>query len=261
MDIGLTLRSLLFAFVFYVNTALFLVLGAPLLLGPRRWAMMGLEAHARASMFWQRLIVGTDCEVRGLDNLPKGPALIAAKHQSAWDTFGLVPLFRDPAIVMKAELGWIPFYGWFSHKFEHLFIERERGPAALRALIAGARSRLAEGRDVVIFPEGTRRPPGAEPDYKPGVVALYEALDVPCVPVALNSGLFWPRRSLVRYPGTIVVEILEPIPPGLLRTEFRYELQHRIEEASDRLLREAAHSPEAPSLPAEARARLAELEH
>jgi len=245
------LRSLLFVAAFYLNTALFLVLGSPLLFGPRRYAMMGLKAHARASLWLQRMIAGTRMEVRGLDKLPSGPILVASKHQSAWDTFALIPLFKDPALVMKAELGHIPLYGWFSRKFAHVLIARERGPVALRQMIRDAQDRIAAGREIVIFPEGTRRPPGAEPDYKPGLVALYEALDVPCVPLALNSGLYWPRRSLWRHPGTIVVEFLDPIPPGRPRKEFKVELEQRLEAACNRLIAEAAASAAPPPLAAE----------
>jgi 1-acyl-sn-glycerol-3-phosphate acyltransferase len=237
------IRSLLFTLAFYLNSAAFLFFGSWLLLGPRRWAMMGLKAHAIASQWWLERIVGTKLEVRGRERLPAGPILVACKHQSAWDTFGLVPLFRDPAIVLKDELKWIPFYGWFCLKFEHILIKREKGGAALKRLIRDARSRAAQGREIVVFPEGTRRAPGAPPDYKPGVVALYEGLGLPCVPVALNSGVFWPRRSVRRSPGTIVVEFLEPIPPGLPRATFRAELQRRIEEASARLAAEAAGIP------------------
>lgn len=241
------IRALLFTFVFYVNTALFLILGSPLLLGPRAWAMAGLKAHARASLFWQRLIVGTRMEVRGLENLPKGACLVAAKHQSAWDTFALIPLFDDPAIVMKAELGLIPLYGWFSHKFRHVLVRRDKGPAALRQLIRDAKDRAAKGRQIVIFPEGTRRAPGAPPDYKPGVVALYEGLQLPCVPVALNSGLFWPRRSLERRPGIIIVEFLPPIAAGVNRKQFKGLLEENIEAATERLIAEALAAD--PSLP------------
>jgi 1-acyl-sn-glycerol-3-phosphate acyltransferase len=173
------IRSLLFALAFYLNSAAFLVLGSPLLLGPRRWAMMGLKAHAIASQWWLERIVGLRLEVRGHERLPTGPVLVASKHQSAWDTFGLVPLFRDPAIVLKDELKWIPFYGWFCLKFEHILVKREKGGAALKGLIREARSRAAQGREIVVFPEGTRRAPGAPPDYKPGVVALYEGLGLP----------------------------------------------------------------------------------
>jgi 1-acyl-sn-glycerol-3-phosphate acyltransferase len=234
----LLLRSLLFAFAFYVTTALFLVGGSWLLLAPRSWAMAGLRTHAIVSVWLLRVIAGTKLEVRGQDKLPKGAVLVVSKHQSAWDTFGLVPLFRDPAIVLKDELKWIPFYGWFCVKFEHILVRRDKAAVALRAMISDAQSRAAQGREIVIFPEGTRQAPGAAPDYKPGYVALYEALEIPCVPLALNSGLFWPRRELLRHPGTIVVEFLDPIPPGLPRKEFRALLEARLEEAALRLVAE-----------------------
>jgi len=248
------LRSVVFFVVFYVTTALFVVLGSFLLLGPRRYAMMGLKAHAITCLWLLKWIVGTRMEVRGRDKLPKVPYLVASKHQSAWDTFALIPIFSDPALVMKAELTLIPFYGWFSRKFEHVFVRRERGPAALRKLVSDAKQRASAGREILIFPEGTRRPPGSPPDYKPGGVALYEGLGLPCVPMALNSGLYWPRRTLSRYPGTIIVEILEPIPPGLPRAEFRKLLQQRIEEAANRLIVEAAQAPQPPPIPAGAAA-------
>jgi 1-acyl-sn-glycerol-3-phosphate acyltransferase len=252
------LRSLAFAAAFYVATALFLVLGSPLLLGPRRWAMAGLRLHGLTCVWLLRIVAGTRLEVRGRENLPAGPCLVAAKHQSAWDTFGLIPLFRDPAVVLKAELALIPLYGWFCRKFEHIIVSRERAAVALKAMLSTSRERIAQGREIVIFPEGTRTPPGAPPDYKPGIVALYEALGQTCVPIALNSGLYWPRRSLLRYPGTIVVEFLEPIPPGLDRRTFRALVERRIEEASLRLIKEAARAPNPPPLPLSARNALAD---
>ena len=229
------LRSLVFLVAFYLSTAAILILGSPLLLGPRRWAMAGLRFHAVVSLWLMRVICGTKLEVRGREKLPPGAALIAAKHQAAWETFGLVPLLRDPAIVMKEELLKLPLYGWFSRKFEMIPIRRQAGPSALRFMSREAGKRIAEGRDVLIFPEGTRRAPGAEPAYKYGVAHLYAELGVPCVPVALNSGLFWPRHSIRRYPGTIVVEFLEPIPPGLPRKAFSALLEERIETATARL--------------------------
>jgi 1-acyl-sn-glycerol-3-phosphate acyltransferase len=235
----LALRSIVFLVVFYVNTAAFMLLGGWLFLAPRRWAMEGLRLHGLASLWWLKVICGTRLEVRGREKLPKGACLVAAKHQSAWDTFALIPVFHDPAMVMKAELGWIPLYGWFSHKFEHIFVQRERGPSALKAMLKDARDRASQGREIVIFPEGTRRPPGAPPDYKPGYTALYDGLKLPCVPVALNSGLFWPRRSFMRYPGTAVIEILDPVPPSLPRAEARKLIEERIETACARLIAEA----------------------
>lgn len=232
-------RSLLFNLLFYVTTALFVVLGSPLLFAPRRWAMAALAIHARFELWLLKLIVGTTLEVRGAEKLPKGACLVASKHQSAWETFALIPLFRDPALLMKRELFWIPFHGWFSHKFEMIPVDRDKGPAALRRMLREAKDRIADGREIIIFPEGTRRAPGAPPDYKTGVILLYAALGVPCVPVALNSGLYWPRRSLLRRPGTIIVEFLDPIPPGLPKTEFLARLSEAIETASSRLLAEA----------------------
>jgi 1-acyl-sn-glycerol-3-phosphate acyltransferase len=233
------LRSLVFAAVFYVETALFLVLGSWLFFAPRSWAMAGLRTHAIVSCWLLEKIVGTRLEVRGAEKLPKGAYLVVSKHQSAWDTFGLVPLFHDPAIVLKDELKWIPFYGWFCVKFAHILVKRDKAASALKAMIRDAQDRAAAGREIVIFPEGTRRPPGAEPDYKPGYVALYEGLKLPCVPLALNSGLYWPRRSLTRYPGIIVVEFLDPLPAGLPRKQFREELESRLEAACNRLIAEA----------------------
>ncbi len=245
----LLVRSLAFLVVFYVNTALFLALGSWLLLGPRRWAMEGLRLHGLASLWWMRVICGTRIEVRGREKLPDGACLVAAKHQSAWDTFALIPVFRDPAMVMKAELGLIPLYGWFSHKFQHIFVRRDRGPSALKAMLRDARQRAEQGREIVIFPEGTRRPPGAPPDYKAGFLALYEGLGLPCVPLALNSGLYWPRRSFLRYPGTAVIELLDPVPPGLPRAQARALIQERIETACARLIAEARAAPNPPPLP------------
>ena len=248
------LRSLIFAVVFYVNTAAFLIIGSPLLLGPRSWAMAGLKAHALASIWWLRVICGTKLKVLGQENLPEGAALIASKHQSAWDTFGLIPFTRDPAMIMKRELLSLPLYGWFSRKFEMIFVQRDLGPSALRKMALDAAERAAQGRDIVIFPEGTRRAPGAEPAYKPGVVFLYQKLNIPCVPVALNSGVFWPRRSLMRRPGTLTVEFLPPIPPGLPRKEFLSRLETQIETATARLV--AAETAIAPPLDSTAGSRV-----
>ncbi len=232
-------RSLLFNILFYVTTTLFIVVGSPLFFAPRRWAMAALAVHGRFELWLLKVVCGIKLEVRGREKLPQGACLVAAKHQSAWETFGLIPLFRDPALLMKRELFWIPFHGWFSHKFGMIPVDRDKGPAALRRMVREAKLRVAQGREIIIFPEGTRRALGAPPDYKTGVVLLYETLQIPCVPLALNSGAFWPRRSLSLRPGTIVVEFLDPIPPGLPKAEFLDRLTRSIETASARLLVEA----------------------
>ncbi len=237
--IALYARSLLFYPILYVTWAVFLILGSWLLLCPRRWAMAGLAAHGDTTVFLLRAICGTRMEVRGREKLLQGPVIVAAKHQSAWDTFALISLMRDPALVMKAELLSVPLYGRFCRKFELIPVQRDLGPAALRQMSREARSRAAEGREILIFPEGTRKNPGDAPDYKPGVALLYQDLNVPVCPVALNSGMCWPRRSFLRYPGTIVAKFLDPIPPGLPRQEFMERLQSVIEVASNRLCLEA----------------------
>ena len=244
----IVVRSLVYAAAFYLTTALFLLLGSWLLLCPRAWAMKGLALHGQTCVWLLNLICGTKLEVRGHDKLPKSACLAVAKHQSAWDTFALVPLFRDPAIVLKDELKWIPVYGWFCVKFAHILVKRDKAASALKTMIRDARDRAGQNREIVIFAEGTRTAPGAKPDYKSGYVALYEGLGLPAVPVALNSGLYWPRRSFLRYPGTIIVEFLEPLPPGLPRAAFRSRIESAIEEATARLIREAASSPNPPPL-------------
>lgn len=254
------MRVALYTFLFYAVGFIMLVPGCWLLIAPRSWTMQVLIQHARISIWLLDKIVGTSLEMRGLENLPEGAALIASKHQSAWDTFGLVPYLHDPTIIMKRELFWIPFYGWFSAKFGMIFVRRERGPAALRKMAQDAMDRAAQGRHILIFPEGTRRASGAPPAYRPGTVYLYERLGLPCVPVALNSGLYWPRRSLRRHPGKIIVEILEPIPPGLPRKIFAKRLEAAIEKASDALIVEAANSKNPPPIPPDAAQRLGILQ-
>lgn len=257
----IALRSIIYAVAFYLTTAVMLVGGIWLLASPRSWAMAGLRLHGRICTWLLEVICGTRVDVRGLENIPAGPCLVVAKHQSAWDTFALIPLFRDPAIILKDELKWIPFYGWFCVKFEHVLVKRDRAAAALKQMVGDAKDRVESGRQVLIFPEGTRKAPGEEPDYKPGYVALYEGLGVPCVPLALNSGLFWPRRSFLRFPGTIVVELLPAIPPGMPRAAFRKAIEAQIEASSSALIEEAARSsPESPLID-EARRRLSEIKN
>jgi 1-acyl-sn-glycerol-3-phosphate acyltransferase len=232
------LRSIVFNVAFYLNVTVFSLIAAPALVLPSRATVAVAKAWGRASLRLTRLICGLKVEWRGLDALPPGPLLIAAKHQSAWETFALLTVFDIPTFVLKRELLRIPFFGWSLWKGGMIPVDRGSGKEELAKLIADTRAALAEGRQIIVFPEGTRRPPGAEPDYKLGLVQLYAACNVPCVPVALNSGLFWPRRSFLRLPGTIRVEFLDPIPPGLPRAAFFRRVQQDIEAASARLAAE-----------------------
>lgn len=235
---GLTLfRSALFMAWFAVETALIAVVCLPALLLPRRassWVGRNWSALTLLGLKW---CAGLDYEVRGTP--PEGGVLVAAKHMSMWDTLALYFLLGDPAMVLKRELLRLPFYGWYLWGAGSIAVDREGHASALRKMAHAAQGVIAEGRPVLIFPEGTRKKPDAVPDYKPGVAGLYGQLHVACVPVALNSGLFWTGPGgFVKKPGRIVIEFLPPIPAGLKRAEFMAVLKGRIEEATARLVRE-----------------------
>ena len=228
-------RSLVFNFLFFLGGSLFLVALLPGLLLPRR-SVMYFPAIWHGYVLWiLRLTCGITHEIRGRENLPAGPSLVAVKHQSAWDTMILPIVLGDVAYVLKQQLLWIPIYGWYLRKLDNLPVDRAGGASALRAMVETGKRIIAQGRSIVIFPEGTRTVPGERRPYHPGIAALYTQLDVPVVPVALNSGLFWGRRAFLKRPGRIVLEFLPPIAPGLPRKVFMRELESRIETASERL--------------------------
>ena len=233
------LRALAFYIAFFGVTALFGAAGLPLLLAPRRWVMRFGRFWARCVLAVLKAIVGLDGEIRGFEHVPSGPSIIAMKHQSAWDTLILPVILDDFAVVVKRELFFVPFYGWYAARAGSIAIDRQGGAGALRHMVAAARQAVAAGRPVVIFPEGTRTAPGQRLIYQPGVAALYQALALPVVPAAVNSGLYWGRRSFVKRPGRIVLEFLEPIRPGLPRRQVMAELETRIENATAALEREA----------------------
>ena len=231
-------RSIVFNVLFYLSTALWLIIALPTFFLPYRAILEVAKAWGRTNLVLLR-VAGIDYEVRGRNKIPSGPLIVAAKHQSAWETFALLPLFDNPVFIVKRELQWIPIFGWLMIKGRMVPVDRGARSQALNAMTERARVELARGRQLIIFPEGTRRPAGAEPRYKYGVAHLYAAEGVPCVPIALNSGLFWPRRSIRRVPGTVLVEVLDPIQPGLDKDVFFKQLQHEIESATARLIAEA----------------------
>jgi len=232
----IVLRSVAFNIVFYLVLFVYLIAAMPTLLMPRGALLAMVKNWSRVNLWLLRIICNIDCEFRGLDNIPQGAALIASKHQSMWETFALITVLKDPAYILKRELLWIPFFGWCAAKARMIPVDRGARSQALAAMTARAREETANGREIIIFPEGTRRAPGAEPKYKYGVAFLYTELGVPCVPVALNSGLFWPRRSFMRYPGVVRVEFLPPIAPGLDRQTFHDRLQDAIETKTAELV-------------------------
>lgn len=232
-------RAALFNIVFFAWTAIIGTIGLPFLLAPRRAAMRFGRFWSRGVLFLLRAIVGLEHRIVGLDRIPAGGCIVAMKHQSAWDAIALPLVLDDPAAIVKRELLVLPFYGWYMGRAGAIAIDRKGGAVALRRMLAAARQAAAEGRPVVIFPQGTRVAPGASMPYQPGVAALYQALGVPLVPAAVNSGLFWGRRSFVKRRGRIVLEFLEPIQPGWSRRRLMTELEQRIETATSALERGA----------------------
>ena len=215
----------------------------PVLAGPYHWSITAQRAWARGSLWLARVLLGIRYEIRGQENLPanmqESPVIIACKHQSTFETILFNIVVPRPAIVLKKELLNLPFYGWYSRRMGAIPVDRKGKTAAMRRMLRTAEAAVAQGRPIVIFPEGSRTAPGVKGMFHPGVAGLYRHLTLPVVPVALDSGLYWPRRQMVKKPGTIVVEYLPAIPPGLPRPEFMDTLAARIDTGTDQLLQQA----------------------
>ncbi|THD61059.1 1-acyl-sn-glycerol-3-phosphate acyltransferase [Phenylobacterium sp.] len=231
----LAIRSLLYVVLFYLWTAMVAVGCTPILFGPSRWTLGMFHLWGRG-VVGLLAVCGIRVEVRGREHIPTGPALVAPKHLCMLDVFAQFTWLPGSVFVMKKELSYIPWFGWYAAKVGTIDIDRGKGASALKQMVREAKTLFAKGRQVVIFPEGHRGTPGVAGDYKPGVAALYRELDVPVIPVATNSGVHWPAHGFLRRPGLIVFEYLEPIPPGLKRAEFMRILEERIETASNKLL-------------------------
>jgi 1-acyl-sn-glycerol-3-phosphate acyltransferase len=235
------LRSIIYFLWFVVLTVVLNVGFLPALLMPRRVTRFAAKLWCQGQLWGLRTIAGLSYDVRG--EIPPRGVIVASKHMSMWDTLALFLLLEDVTIILKRQLLLVPFYGWYAFKVGFIFIDRKGRASALRKMAAGARTAMQRGQTILIFPEGTRKSPGAPADYKPGVAALYGELGVPCVPVALNSGLYWTGPSgFLKKPGTVVVRFRPVIPPGMKRREFMTTLESRIETATAQLLAEAANA-------------------
>ncbi|TAJ41036.1 MAG: 1-acyl-sn-glycerol-3-phosphate acyltransferase [Reyranella sp.] len=240
---GLGIRSFLFNVGWYVGSTVIAIVGAPILLLPRRRVIAWSHFWIAFCLGWLRLTCRLTHRLGGLENMPAGPVIIAAKHQSTWETLAFALLFPNAAIILKRELLFIPVVGWAMARAGHIGVERGDGAKALRSLVKQTKAALADGRSILIFPEGTRTPVGAQPPYQVGTAALYRQLGVPVVPVALNSGVFWGRRKFIKWPGVIDVEVLPEIPPGLDRKTFMETLRERIEGATAKLVQDPKRRP------------------
>lgn len=237
----IALRSYMFVAWLYGWMALCGILYLPTLVLPRVVAQRAIRLYAQIIRGGLKLICNIETEVRGRENIPQGPHIYAGKHHCMLDIFIPFIVSPDPAIVLKRELLLYPFLGWYALKTRMIPIDRSGSSKTLKKMIAAARQRVADGRSIVIFPEGTRTAPYSEPAYQPaGIAALNKALDLPIVPVATNAGLCWPARGTRRKPGRIIYEILAPIPAGLDRKALMPRLEQAIETASSRLLEEGA---------------------
>ena len=254
------LRSIVFNTVFYANTIIRMLVLAPYYFSvPRKVAYRIPKAWASSSTWLMEKIVGTTFEIEGLENIPPGGYILAPKHQSFWDTFALLPYLNDPVYILKRELMWIPFFGWYVAKQRMIPVDRSARGKAMAAVMDRTKAEMRDGRQLIIYPEGTRRPPGAEPVYKYGIARLYRDLAVPVVPVVMHPGLFWPRRTTLRFPGHLKVRILPPIMPGMDPDAFFDKLVADMEAASDALLIETVRdNPDLP-VPESAETRLKQL--
>lgn len=257
----IALRSFIFNVAFYIVLIVEMIVFTPyyFLVSPKK-AWWVPKFWARSNVWLQEKIVGTKFELTGQENLPDGSYIVAPKHQSFFDAYAFLPWIPDGLYILKRELMWIPLFGWYIMKMKMIPVNRGTRSKALKQAVRAAKELMAEReRQLIIYPEGTRRPAGAEPAYKWGIVELYHRLEIPVVPIAHVAGIYWPRRKFLRYPGTLKARILPPIPPGLGKEEFLDRLVSETEAVCDELLIEAAQSDNPPPMPPTAVKRLKEL--
>ena len=234
------IRSSLFAIFMPLWTILCGTTGIFLLIGPDRWMDYLARTWAKGVLSGLKYICAINHQIIGEENIPNTPSIIAAKHQSAWDTAIFLVLFNFPSYILKQQLLKVPFYGWFLPRMGTIPIDREGGASTLKAMIKSTKQRLQEQRHVIIFPQGTRVKPGVEFPYHPGVAALYNSCNVPVIPVALNSGYFWSKRQFLKNPGTITMQFFPAIEPGLKRKAFMEQLENTVETKSQELINEVS---------------------
>jgi len=236
-------RSIIFYILFILNTAIVaIILGVFSIFKKRGWYWFGWQIAKYwgfSTLFLLRIIVGIKSNIIGQENIPKGGCIIAAKHQSDWDIFAIFPLVTRPSFIAKKQLLNIPFFGWAARDFDTISIDRKKGSKAIPEMIEEAKRAINNGCRIIIYPEGTRKTPLADIDYKYGIAKMYEQLNVPVVPVALNSGLFWPRNSPILWPGTAKAEFLPPIAAGLTPDEMHKQMSEIIEKHTNKLILEA----------------------
>ena len=230
------IRSIVFDIVFYLVTLFLFIVMLPTLLLPRKKSLCFPILWCYISKVMLQFFCGIKMKIEGLENLPKKDGyIVASKHQSAMETLIFHRLVPNTFYVLKRELMFLPFAGFYFIKTGCIPINRKGGAITMRKMLTGVQSRLADGMNLIIFPEGTRTAPGTKKPYSPGVAFLYEQCSVPVVPVALNTGYCWPKNKMIKYKGTVTIRFLKPIEPGLPKRAFLDELYNQIETAQDEL--------------------------
>jgi 1-acyl-sn-glycerol-3-phosphate acyltransferase len=234
MTLLAALRSVVFMIVFYAETLVAVVIALPVAVAGRR-ALIGYARGWVAFHAWCcRWLLGIRMRIEG--EVPQGALIVAAKHQAFWEPLDLLRILGSPGAVMKRQLADIPLWGWVARRYGAISVDRAGGAAALRRMMREAEAIVAQGRPVLIFPEGTRVLPGEQPPLQPGFAGLYRRLNLPVVPVALDSGIVWPRRSFIKRPGVITVRFGAPVPPGLPRAELELQVHAEINALERRAL-------------------------
>jgi len=238
-------RSVIFNVLFILMTALQLLFWLPVFFFlPREDGWKVVKGWAWLTLWMQHILIGTRFEFRGTENIPEGGFILASKHQSSWETYTMVPFLSDPSYILKRELMFVPIFGWFAMKMKVIAVNRGKKSEALKEMAYTAKEQYESGRQIVIYPEGTRKRVYEEPAYKYGITHMYTHANARVLPAALNSGLFWPRRGWMLYKGTCILEFLPVIEPGLEAKDFAEKLETMIETRSNKLIQEAANDPE-----------------
>ncbi|WP_333947984.1 lysophospholipid acyltransferase family protein [Candidatus Liberibacter brunswickensis] len=233
------LRSLIFNIVFFIHIfiASIIFLFACCFVS-RKKCLLIAQKSAHINQIFLKYITKTNIQIEGIDNIPTTGCIIAIKHQSSWDTFYFLTCIKDPIFILKHTVFYIPVLGFYFLKQGMIGVKRNSKSIDMKNIIKRAKKAVVNNRQLIIYPEGTRRPPGDKPIYKRGIAHIYDALSIPVIPIVVHAGLFWPRRKFMRYPGNFKVRVLKPIPAGIPRKQFFAELQEKMEYESNNLLLE-----------------------
>lgn len=236
-------RSLVFMIVIYMWMLVLGLVFAPYAMFAKRGALHACKTYARTTMWLARWMVGIRCEIRG--TVPVDEVVIGAKHQSFLDIIMIFSAIPHGKFIMKRELLWTPVIGLYASRLGCIPVNRGKKGAAVAKMVQDVAKEFTEPGQLVIYPQGTRVAPGVHKPYKVGTAVLYEGLGIPCVPVATNAGVFWPRSGVMRKPGLAIVDFLDPIEPGVERARFLDRLEDVIETRSNALMTEVGFDPDA----------------